>query len=314
VTFVLGADTVTVAWQAHPEVWLLVASVVGLGVYVARVIAPKIPESVRGAGPAISRRQKTWFFVGVGLLWFASDWPMHDVAEQYLYLVHMIQHFTLTLVMPAVFWLATPHWLARLVVAPGRRGWASLTRVAHPVAASVIFNATIIATHWGVLVNTSVQVASVHYLVHLLVVTAAFIMWIPVVGPWDEVRLSAPSQCVYLFVQSIIPTVPGAWLTMADTPIYWAYDHGPRLFGISVIQDQQYAGLFMKIGAGFWLWLLIITIFFRWALALERVEHRGRIVTLEDGLTFKDVQDEFELSAPPAAPAPAGTRSRPVPE
>ena len=304
-TSVLGAEAVSVAWEPHPEVWLLVASVIGLGLYVARVIAPKIPTTIRGEGPAISGRQKAWFVLGVVILWVASDWPLHDVAEQYLYLFHMIQHFLLTLVMPAVFWLATPKWLARLVVAPGRRGWGVLRRVAHPVVAAIIFNATVIATHWAVLVNTSVQVAPVHYLVHLVVVTAAFIMWIPVVGPWDELRLTPPGQCIYLFVQSIIPTVPGAWLTMAETPIYWVYDHGPRLFGISVIEDQQYAGLFMKIGGGTWLWILIIAIFFRWALALERVEHRGRIVTLEDGLTYQDVQEEFERTKPatPAEPA-----------
>jgi putative membrane protein len=301
--FVLGSEAVTVAWTPHPEVWLLVGSVLALGVYVARVIAPKVPLSVRGDGPAISRRQKAWFFLGVGLLWVASDWPLHDVAEEYLYVFHMVQHFLLTLVMPPVFWLATPRWLARLVVAPGRRGWGALRRLAHPVVATIIFNITVIATHWSILVNTSVQVAPVHYLVHLGVVTAAFIMWIPVVGPWDELRLTAPAQCVYLFVQSIIPTVPGAWLTMAETPIYWVYDHGPRLFGISVIDDQQYAGLFMKVGAGMWLWMLIIAIFFRWALALERDEHRGRIVTLEEGLTYQDVQQEFERTTP-AEPAP----------
>jgi hypothetical protein len=30
-------------FQAHVEVWMVVAGVVGLGLYVARVIAPKVP-------------------------------------------------------------------------------------------------------------------------------------------------------------------------------------------------------------------------------------------------------------------------------
>lgn len=307
-TLVLATDGVNLGWQPHPEVWMLVGSVVALGIYVARVIAPKIPQADRGEGPAITGKQKAWFAFGVVLLWVASDWPLHDVAEQYLYSFHMVQHFVLTLVMPPVFWLATPAWLARLVVAPGRRGWGVLKRLANPVVASIIFNAMVIASHWTVVVDTSVQVAPVHYLVHLTIVSGAFLMWIPVVGPWPELRLSAIGKCVYLFVQSIIPTVPGAWLTMAGGAVYWVYDHDPRLWGITVTEDQQYAGLFMKVAGGAYLWGVIIAIFFRWALAQEKLEQRGRIVTLEEGLTYQDVHDEFERVGPPATstgPAPA---------
>lgn len=305
-SMLLAAEGVNLRWQPHPEVWMLLASVIALGVYVARVIAPKIPAADLDGGPAITRKQKGWFAFGVVLLWVASDWPLHDVAEQYLYAFHMVQHFLLTMVMPPVFWMATPAWLARLVVAPGRRGWATVKRLTNPVVASVIFNGLVIASHWTVVVNTSVQVAPVHYLAHLTIVSSAFIMWTPVVGPWPELRLSAVGKCVYLFVQSIIPTVPGAWLTMADGAVYWVYDHGPRLWEITVTQDQQYAGLFMKVAGGAYLWAVIIAIFFRWALAQEKVEHRGRIVTLDEGLTYEAVQDEFERVGPPA-PAPAGT-------
>ena len=44
---------------------------------------------------------------------------------------------------------------------------------------------------------------------------------------------------VYLFVTSIIPTVPGAWLTFAEGPIYSAYEVRTRLFGISVVSDSE---------------------------------------------------------------------------
>jgi putative membrane protein len=299
------------AFQAHPEVWLLVGSIIALGLYVARVIAPKVPASVVGDGPAITRHQKLWFVAGVATLWFASDWPVHDVAEEYLYALHMFQHFLLTLVVPPMFWLATPPWLARLVIAPGTRAWASLRRLANPIVATVIFSVMTIATHWAVVVNTSIEIGPVHYLVHLTVVTAALIMWIPVVGPWAELRLTPIAQCIYLFVQSILPTVPGAWLTMANDVVYTAYARDYDVWGISAVTDQQLAGLFMKVGGGSFLWLLIIVIFFRWALGLERDEQRARIVTLADGLTYSDVADEFErLGDPPADPAASATSKR----
>src|SRR5436190_16334411 len=102
----------------------------------------------------------------------------------------MAQHFMLTLVVPPVFWMATPGWLVRLVITEGSRGWRVLHRLARPVPAAVIFNALVIATHWTVVVNTSVQVGPVHFLVHLVLVAAAFLMWVPVCGPWPELRLA----------------------------------------------------------------------------------------------------------------------------
>ena len=65
---------------------------------------------------------------------------------------------------------------------------------------------------------------------------------------------------------SIIPTIPAAFLTTAETPIYSGYDHGPRLWGFDVVYDQQVAGVVMKVVTGFYLWVIIAVIFFRWAL------------------------------------------------
>ena len=90
-------------WVPHPEVWLLVGSVVGLYAYAGKVIGPK---AVPAGTPPITRSQKRWFAAGILLLWAASDWPVHDISEEYLYLVHMVQHLTLTLLVPAMMLLA----------------------------------------------------------------------------------------------------------------------------------------------------------------------------------------------------------------
>ena len=294
------------SWLPHPEVWMVVLGVVALGGYVARVIAPKVPAASRGGDgvPAISPAQKRWFVLGVVLLWLAADWPLHDLAEQYLYWLHMFQHFVLTLVIPPVFWLATPRWLAEFALPTGSRGRKVLRSFARPVPAAVIFNALIVATHWAALVNASVENAAVHYTVHLVVVSGAFLMWIPVCGPFAEMRMQPVPTCIYLFMQSIIPTVPGAWLTLAEYPVYGAYDNTFRLWGISIIEDQQFAGLFMKLGGGSFLWAVIIVVFFRYALGHERDQHRYNLVRLEDGI---DYVPEAKASAPsdPARSDPA---------
>ncbi len=84
---------------------------------------------------------------------------------------------------------------------------------------------------------------------------------------------------LYLFVASIIPTVPGAWLAFAEGAVYEVYDIPTRLFDISVTSDQQAAGLIMKIAGGTWLWVLITLTFFRWADRHEEADRHGVVPT-----------------------------------
>jgi len=285
-------------WQPHPEVWLLVASVVVLGLYAVRVIGPK---AVRPGEVIVTRAQKGWFTAAVLVLWVASDWPVHDVAEEYLYSVHMLQHMLLIFAMAPMFLLATPTWLARLVVGNGTAG-AAIHRLARPVVAGVVFNAVIVFTHWPEIVNHSVSNGLLHYSLHVLVVASALLMWTPVCGPLPELRISLPAQMVYLFLMSVVPTIPAAWLTFADGVVYKAYDVPYRLWGIRVTQDQQAAGLLMKLGGGMFLWGLITFLFFTWSKRNEEAERRGRLVTERDLLTWDQVQAELERT-PPVTPS-----------
>lgn len=284
-------------WQPHPEVWLLVGFVVALGLYVARVIGPKVVAA--GEAP-VTRRQKLFFVAGVLVLWLASDWPMHDVGEEYLYAVHMVQHALLTMALPPLILFAIPEWLGRLVIGDGAgvRRWARI--LTRPVVAGVLFNVVIALTHWSAVVNASVGNGALHYAVHLVVVLTAFLMWMPVVGPLPELRMSLPGQMVYLFLMSVIPTVPAAWLAIADGVVYEAYDHSNRMFGWSVTTDQQLAGLIMKVIVGFYLWGIIGSMFVRWATQIES-EDPGRID--REVLTWEEVRRQLD-EAPPAPAEP----------
>ena len=248
-------------WQPHPEVWVLVGGVAALAVYALRVVGPKV---VPKGQPVASRQQLAWLCLGIVLLWLASDWPLHDIAEEYLFSAHMIQHMLLTYFVPPVLLLATPEWLARLVLGRGRakRVFYFLAR---PVPAALIFNGFLLLTHAPGVVNLSVQNPVVHYLVHTGLVSSAFLLWMPVCGPLPELRISYPAQMLYLFVTSIIPTVPAGWLTFADGVVYSAYDVPARLWGISVTSDQQAAGAIMKLVGGSFLWVVITLRFFQWA-------------------------------------------------
>jgi hypothetical protein len=78
----------------------------------------------------------------------------------------------------------------------------------------------------------------------------------------------------YLFLMTLVPTIPSSFLTFGTTLLYPEYGDFPRLLGLSAIDDMQIAGLLMKVGGGFLLWGIITTMYFKWASAQERADRR----------------------------------------
>jgi putative membrane protein len=296
------------AYHPHPEVWVLIGGIAFLALYAVRVIGPKV---VPAGTPIVTRRQKILFWFALAMTWFAADWPLHDIGEQYLYSAHMVQHLLLSFFAPPLFLLATPTWFARLILGDRTRVSRALRWLARPVAAAVVFNVVIIFQHWPAVVQYAVEPGTLngpfHYLNHLLLFGTALLMWMPVCGPIPELQISRPVKMIYLFGQSVVPTIPAGWLTFANGPVYKIYDKPYRMWGISVINDQQSAGAIMKIFGGFYLWILITIIFFRWAKVMERTsrdDSQARHSHVRSDLTFESVTAEFErLGPPPPEPA-----------
>tara|TARA_B100000073_G_scaffold121164_1_gene98471 strand:+ start:19296 stop:20144 length:849 start_codon:yes stop_codon:yes gene_type:complete len=247
-------------WQPHPEVWLLVLAVIFFGFWAKRIGPKVLPTGT----PIATIPQKICFVVAVLLLYLAADWPVHDIAEEHLYFVHMIQHVVITLIVPPLFLLALPSWLARLIILEGGYGSKIIRRLSHPITAALIFNGLSALTHWTSVVQWSYESGIFHYFVHLTLFISGLLMWMPVVSPLKELRISPPAQMLYLFLISVIPTIPSAWLTFAEGTVYKHYDDGFEMWGISVVTDQQAAGAIMKIIGGFYLWGIILVKFFRY--------------------------------------------------
>jgi len=245
-------------FQAHVEVWLLMIVIISSYVYAIKVIGPRIVPH----GVVVTRRQIQAFTAGALLMWIASDWPIHDIAEEYLYSVHMMQHMMLSYFVPPLMLLATPKWLFDAIFGTGR-GFRVIKFLSRAPVAGVLFNVVVMVTHIPDVVNRSVSNGPMHYSLHVLLVLTALLMWMPVCGPERSFRLQYGGMMIYLFLMSVIPTVPAAWLTFAEGSVYKHYDIPIRVWGLSVTTDQQLAGAIMKAGGSMYLWTIIIVIFFR---------------------------------------------------
>ena len=255
------------SWTPHPDVWLLVGLfAAGYAIAVVRLGPRWAPRGL----PVVTRFQVTCWSLGVLAMWIASDYPVHDIAERYNFSVHMVQHLLLSMVVAPLLLLGTPAWLLRRVLAP-RWLFQTVRTLSRFVPALLIFNIVLVFTHWPLIVNEALTSGWVHFLIHALLLVSSLIVWMPIVSPLPEIpRLAPVMQMLYLFAWSVVPTVPASFLTFGASPLYKFYEGVPHLFGLSTLEDQQAAGLIMKIGAGLLLWGVIAVVFFRWASEEER--------------------------------------------
>lgn len=248
------------AWHPHYDVWAIIF-VLGVGFAYANVrlrplIAPLMP------GP--TRRQWQQWYAGVALMLVVSGWPLHDIGEQSLFTVHMVEHMVLGLVVPPLLLMAMPRWLADVTLGhPRVARW--LRPMAKAVPAFVAFNAIFVFIHWPAVVDLMLTNQLAHFLIHTVLFASAGLMWMPVLSPATSIpKLRRPAQMLYLFLQSLLPTIPASFLTFSSAAIYPTYGDASLAFGLSAVADQTIAGIVMKLGGGLLIWATIAVIWFRW--------------------------------------------------
>ncbi len=260
-----------IGWHAHLDVWALMA-VLGVGYLIA--LRRWGPAHVSPGEPPASRAQVVCFSLGLFTLWVASDWPVHELSEERLFSVHMIQHLLMSLVAPPLMISGTPGWLLRRLLRP-RWLLAVVRTLARPFPALLLFNGFLALSHWPVIVDLAVRSELAHFGLHAVLLGTAMLMWMPVLSPMFEIpRLRYPGQMLYLFAQSIVPTVPATFLTFADGPIYPFYGLAAPLIGVDPVIDQRVAGLIMGLEQSIVMAITLAWLFTRMLGESDRADER----------------------------------------
>jgi len=236
----------------HADV-LLVLLVAGAGYWWATArIAPA------------SRRQRGWFTAGLLLVGVAATWPAHDIAEDRLYVVHMVQHVVFTFIAPPMLLLGVPSRLTSWIVQHHtvRRIVRACTR---PLVALVGFNLLVGLSHLEPVVDRATTSAPLHFLVHLLLFSSALCLWCPLVNRAPELRLMrSGGKILYLMANALLPVPIVTALALASKPVYAHYAAAPRLWGLSALDDQQLAAGAMWMLESFWTIGALAVVFFSW--------------------------------------------------
>ena len=245
-------------FTVHPST---VIGLAGLGALYHWRARQRPAESV-DASPTTG--QRATFYSALALIFFSLNGWLHDLSDGYLFSAHMVQHLVLTLVAPPMLVLGTPGWMLRPAL-----GWPVIGRIARwittPARCFAIFNVVLVLWHLPPMYELAMRHHPIHILQHLCFMTAAVLMWWPVLSPLAELpRLSYPAQMLYLFLLSIPMSLVAVCIGYADHLLYPYYASAPRLWGITPMQDQMIGALIMWIPGGLFFFVIISVVFFKW--------------------------------------------------
>jgi len=251
----LGAATPDHWWHVWRfEPWLLAGIGIAIWTYVRGV------RALDRRRPGIVPRWRRALFGGaIATLVIALVSPLDGVADA-LFSVHMVQHLLLILVAAPLFVAGAPflpfsfalptrarralgRWYART---PAHRvgRWLTAAPTAWGLHAAALW-------YWHIPGPYQAAVASppLHAFEHLCFFGTAILFWWPLLAPFGR-RLDGLGAVVYAFTMMMQGAALGAALTFASAPWYPIHADGAAMWGITLLDDQQMAGLIMWVPAG----------------------------------------------------------------
>jgi cytochrome c oxidase assembly factor CtaG len=240
----------------------------------------------RAGGRAAPPPWRAWCYAsGLLCLVLAFLSPI-AVYGSLFFFMHMIQHMLLIIFaapllllgapLPPLLW-GLPRGARRTigaVIAP-RQPLARLGGLlTAPLVALFLFLGTVAAWHLPRLYDLAQGRTRAHDLEHLTFLGTALLYWWAIVHPaGGRRRLGYVLAIPYLLLSFVEGTVIGILLTFAGHPVYRTYTQVPRVWGLSVLDDQQIGGLIMwVVGGAFYLLPLLVLI----AVMLQDEERRKR--------------------------------------
>jgi putative membrane protein len=271
-------------WVLYPDFligWLIFGAAYLL-------IAGPLRRFFPGSEP-VPGSQLVLFSLGMLLMLVALQGPLHELSDYFLFSAHMVQHLLIMLVMPPLLLMGTPGWMLRpLLRIPGLRSIAyALTR---PVAAFLLVNLIFGVWHFPQPYDLMMRDHTVHKGMHLMIMAVGMFLWWPVMSPLPEVpRIAGPLQMIYLFILGIPMMVVAVLIAFADVHFYTWYAAAPRIFPLSVLEDQRLGALIMWVPGALVMWIGITFTYFRWSrreiredetyVGIDKVGESGVLIT-----------------------------------
>jgi cytochrome c oxidase assembly factor CtaG len=259
-----------VGWSLHPQVLITVA-VVG-GAYAWRL------RELRAVDGSVTSRHHSLraasFGAGLAVLVLAVVSPIDKLGEERLFSVHMAQHLLLTDIAPILLLLGLSRPILRPLVRRARPIEERLGVLAHPLVVLIALVAVMWTWHIEALYELALNHAWAHQLEHLSFFLAGTAFWWYVIEPVPpRHRLRGMWMPAYVFSAKLLLGALGMALAFSPSAIYDFYEHAPRTWGLTPVEDLNVGGLLMLLEQG-----VVLVTFFALLLArmLEQSEEAER--------------------------------------
>ena len=198
------------------------------------------------------------FCAAVALLLGAFLSPLETIARHYLLAAHLLQNVVLAEWAPALLVLGLPPSLGAAVA---RR--RVLRRATHPALALATWLGSYFLWHLPWVYDAALRHPSTILLAeHVCYLAAGTLLWWPVFQSAPR-ALPSGARAAYLFAAFLLASPLGLLLALLPDAIYSFYEHGPGLWSLSPLADQQIAGLTMAAEQAVIFFALFALFFFR---------------------------------------------------
>ncbi len=278
------------SWNVPPG--MVVTLLLTLWVYTRgwRQLRRQMPQRFGGA-------RLVAFTAGLATIFVAIASPL-DTFGGLLLQVHMTQHLLLMMVAPPLIWLGAPatpllrglppavlkHGLGPFVAWPALQRFGH--RLTHPIVCWLSFVVATWVWHVPALYELALRSPAWHQLEHVSFLLTALLFWWPVIRPWPSTPIWPRWAMIpYLLFADIQNTIFSSFFAFSEQLIYPAYAAVPRLWGISVRNDQAAAGAIMWVPGSVAFLIPLGWVVVQWlgAPSLGRTQLSAASVALEAG-------------------------------
>jgi putative membrane protein len=262
-------DHPRIHWLADPAVLAPIALLVV--VYARRFLEVRREDGPRGATPLHALA-----FAGAVLALVAAlVSPVDGLGEEYLFSAHMLQHVLLGDIAPLLLLLS----LSRVMLRPLTRRLMGIERalgpLASPFTAIFVWLGTMYLWHIPALYDAALEHPLIHVLEHFAFFGAGLALWWPLVQPIPMRRtLTGLQPLGYIAAAKGGLAALGLLLAWSSTAYYSFYEHVPRIWGLSAVEDQNVAGVIMMVEQSLTLVLVMVWVFVRMLNRSEEEELR----------------------------------------
>jgi putative membrane protein len=267
------------SWSFDPSVVL--GLVVALVIYIGGLRELNRRERLRRS---VAPHHVLFFGLGLLAVFLALESPIDPYSTQLLWM-HMVQHLLLLMIAPPLLLMGKPIpvlvvgaprplvvWLAR---GHARSGWFNgLTGLlVNPWFAWIAFTGTMLTWHIPSLYDAALRSSGVHLFEHFCFLITGMLFWWVVVQPYPgKPRVAHVWRVLFVFAAMIPETILGTIYILYGTPLYPFYAALPRLWGISVLDDQALAGNLMMVGGDAVMFIAAIPLVVRMMERFEEME------------------------------------------